>query len=118
MIAPTITMPPIISALGSPLLELTNCASPIVPPAPPLLSTVTFLTILSALQRRLQRAPGLIPAAAGCRGHQDLQAFEGERIAASEKAQAQGGIREGAAGDREGALNGSHENLQWQCVGE
>ena len=48
MIAPTITMPPIIIALPSPLLELTNCARPIVPPAPPLLSTVTLGTILSA----------------------------------------------------------------------
>ena len=47
MMAPTITMPPIISVLGSPLLELTNCARPMVPPAPPLLSTVILLTMLS-----------------------------------------------------------------------
>ena len=47
MIAPTITMPPTINALGSPLFELTNCASPIVPPAPPLLSTVIFFTMPS-----------------------------------------------------------------------
>jgi hypothetical protein len=47
MMAPTITIPPIISAFGSPLLELTNWAIPIVPPAPPLLSTVIFLTVPS-----------------------------------------------------------------------
>src|SRR6185295_4377854 len=40
-IAPTITMPPIMIALGSPFAELTNWARPMVPPAPPLLSNCT-----------------------------------------------------------------------------
>ena len=37
-IAPTITAPATTSAFGSPLLALTNCARPMVPPAPPLFS--------------------------------------------------------------------------------
>ena len=41
---PTITMPPISSAFGSPFALLTNCARPIVPAAPPLLSNVTDCT--------------------------------------------------------------------------
>src|SRR6266496_1099210 len=45
--APTITMPPIITALGSPLAEFTNCARPMVPPAPPLLSNCTEETSLA-----------------------------------------------------------------------
>ena len=44
MMPPTITMPPTRMALPSPLAVLTNCASPIVPPAPPLLSNWVFLT--------------------------------------------------------------------------
>ena len=35
-----------------------------------------FLDDVAALQRRLQRAAGLIPAAAGRRGHQDFQAVD------------------------------------------
>ena len=46
-IPPTITMPPIINALGSPLALLTNCASPIVPAAPPLLSNCTEPTVFA-----------------------------------------------------------------------
>ncbi len=38
---PSITAPITISAFGSPLLALTNCASPIAPAAPPLFSYVT-----------------------------------------------------------------------------
>ena len=38
MMPPSITAPITISALGSPLLPLTNCARPIAPAAPPLLS--------------------------------------------------------------------------------
>ena len=53
-----------------------------VPPAPPLLSTVTFFTMLVALHRGLQRAAGLVPAAAGRRGNQDLQAVDGRGIEA------------------------------------
>src|ERR671922_2641306 len=45
--APTITIPPIIRAFGSPLAEFTNCARPIVPPAPPLLSNCTDDTSLA-----------------------------------------------------------------------
>src|SRR6266508_2710796 len=45
--APTITMPPIITALGSPFAEFTNCARPMVPPAPPLLSNCTEETSLA-----------------------------------------------------------------------
>ena len=41
MMPPTITMPPIITAFGSPFAELTNCARPMVPAAPPLLSNCT-----------------------------------------------------------------------------
>jgi hypothetical protein len=48
MIPPTITMPPIITALGSPFAELTNCARPIVPAAPPLFSNCTDCTSLAA----------------------------------------------------------------------
>ncbi len=47
MMPPTITMPATISAFGSPLAEFTNCASPIVPAAPPLLSNWTPLTSLA-----------------------------------------------------------------------
>ncbi len=70
MIAPTMTMPPIISALGSPLLELTNCAMPIVPPAPPLLSTVIFLTMPSLCSAACSARPVWSqppPGAAGTR---------------------------------------------------
>ena len=38
MMPPSITAPITISALGSPLLLLTNCAKPMAPAAPPLLS--------------------------------------------------------------------------------
>jgi len=38
MMPPSITAPITIRAFGSPLLELTNCARPIAPAAPPLLS--------------------------------------------------------------------------------
>ena len=38
MIPPSITAPITIRAFGSPLLELTNCARPMAPAAPPLLS--------------------------------------------------------------------------------
>ncbi len=41
MMPPSITAPITISALGSPLLALTNCARPIAPAAPPLLSKLT-----------------------------------------------------------------------------
>ncbi len=41
---PTITMPPIISALGSPFALLTNWARPSVPAAPPLFSNCTEFT--------------------------------------------------------------------------
>src|SRR5687767_15915783 len=47
MMPPTITMPPIITAFGSPLAELTNCARPMVPAAPPLLSNCTPETSLA-----------------------------------------------------------------------
>src|SRR5688572_9633836 len=47
MMPPTITIPPIITALGSPLAELTNCARPMVPAAPPLLSNCTPDTSLA-----------------------------------------------------------------------
>src|SRR3954469_3528148 len=42
MMPPRITAPITISEFGSPLLELTNCASPNAPAAPPLLSYVTL----------------------------------------------------------------------------
>src|SRR5687767_10727150 len=48
VIPPTITNPVIITPPGSPLEELTNCASPIVPPAPPLFSNCTFFTTPAA----------------------------------------------------------------------
>jgi hypothetical protein len=38
MMPPTMTMPPIITAFGSPFELLTNCARPGVPAAPPLFS--------------------------------------------------------------------------------
>ena len=41
-IAPTMTAPVTIIELGSPLLALANCASPMVPPAPPLFSNCAF----------------------------------------------------------------------------
>jgi hypothetical protein len=41
MMPPSITAPIIIIALASPLLALANCASPMVPAAPPLLSKLT-----------------------------------------------------------------------------
>ena len=44
MMPPTMTMPPVKMVLPSPLDVLTNYASPIVPPAPPLLSNCTLLT--------------------------------------------------------------------------
>src|SRR5512134_2224458 len=43
-IPPTITMPPTSIAFGSPFALLTNCASPIVPAAPPLFSNCTDCT--------------------------------------------------------------------------
>jgi len=55
--APTITMPPISIVLPSPLLEVMNCARPMVPPAPPLLSTVTRGTILSACSAACNARP-------------------------------------------------------------
>ena len=68
--APTITMPPIIIVLPSPLLEVMNCARPMVPPAPPLLSTVTRGTILSACSAACSARPVWSqppPGAAGTR---------------------------------------------------
>jgi hypothetical protein len=43
MMPPTITMPPIIIAFGSPLAEFTNCASPMVPAAPALVVVLDVL---------------------------------------------------------------------------
>jgi hypothetical protein len=64
--AATIAWPPIISALGSPFDEFTNCARPIVPPAPPLLSYCTleasfesFMTLPSVRPVWSQPPPGL-----------------------------------------------------------
>ena len=87
MMPPTITMPPIINAFGSPLALLTNCASPIVPAAPPLLSNCTDWTSFCALHRRAKRAPGLVPAAARIgRDHH----FDARRAAAHVAAAASG----------------------------
>ena len=66
MMPPTITMPPIITAFGSPFAELTNCARPMVPAAPPLLSNCTpetsFALCIAAARLRpvwSQPPPGL-----------------------------------------------------------
>src|SRR5262245_28976285 len=66
MMPPTITMPPIITALGSPLAEFTNWARPMVPAAPPLLSNCTpdtsFALCIAAARLRpvwSQPPPGL-----------------------------------------------------------
>jgi len=48
IVPPTITMPPIMSACGSPFEVLTNCASPMAPAAPPLLSYWMFFTAPAA----------------------------------------------------------------------
>ena len=47
-VAPTVTRPETNSALGSPLLVVTNCARPIAPPAPPLLSNCALLMLPAA----------------------------------------------------------------------
>src|SRR5687767_10666217 len=47
-VAPTVTKPDTNSALGSPLLVLTNCARPMAPPAPPLLSNWALFTLPAA----------------------------------------------------------------------
>src|SRR5687767_12675986 len=76
MMPPTITMPPIITAFGSPLAALTNCASPMVPAAPPLLSNCTeetsfALCMAAASVRPVWSHPppgfaGIIILSAGC----------------------------------------------------
>ena len=90
---PTITMPPIISALGSPLALLTNCARPIVPAAPPLLSNCTDCTTLadciaapSARPVWSQPPPGLagiiilsVPNGCACAGGSDGTCASSER---------------------------------------
>ncbi len=57
MIPPTITAPIMISALGSPLDEFTNWASPRMPAAPPLLSYCTASTAFASDSARPRARP-------------------------------------------------------------
>jgi hypothetical protein len=76
MMPPTMTRPPINSAFGSPFEAFTNCARPMVPAAPPLLSNCTLdtslpLCIAAASARPVWSQPppglaGIIIFSCGC----------------------------------------------------
>ena len=115
MIAPTMTIPPMISASGLPLLELTNWARPMVPPAPPLLSTRHLGHDAAARERNLQRASSLIPPAAGSGRHQYLQAVERKRRRREQDADRTRQSHEQAAGYRERGTTDGHGILLTEC---
>ena len=77
--APTITMPPTISALRIALLRVHELRDADGAAGAALVVDLHLRNELALLHRGLQRAPGLVPAAARVGGHEDLQAVEGER---------------------------------------
>jgi len=81
MMPPTITMSPTINAFGSPRAPLTNCARPIVPAAPPLLSNCTDCTTLAACIAAANARPVMSQPPPGLAGIIILR-FAGARAAA------------------------------------